>query len=158
MSRNLFARVLKHLGRSDVRLIEQAPDGVLLLGREGERIVEHYSFYPVFRTPEEYRIIAEGKPLGTLPIMMTLAPDMTIIFSGRRWRITGIHEKDKVIEVTRDPRGQPPRFEGAGGHIHDRIAEKMKEVLLCTDQPSYLDKCAARSSERCPQGISTSGF
>ena len=139
----LFARVLRHLGGSDVGLIEQAPDGALLLGREGERLVEHYSFYAVFKTPEEYRIIADGKPLGTLPIVMALAPDMTIIFSGRRWRIIQIHDKDKVIEVTSDRKGRPPRFESDGGLIHDRIAKKMRDVLSGADQPSYLDKRAA---------------
>ena len=124
VSPKLFARVLRHLGGSDVGLIEQAPDGALLLGREGERLVEHYSFYAVFKTPEEYRIIADGKPLGTLPITMALSPDMTIIFSGRRWRITQIHDKDKVIEVTTDRRGRPPRFESDGALVHDRIAKK----------------------------------
>ena len=70
----LFAHLLRQLGRSDVALIEQAPDGALLLGRQGERLVEHYSFYAVFRTPEEYRIIADRKPLGTLPVIMILTP------------------------------------------------------------------------------------
>ena len=144
VSPSLFARLLRHLGGPDVVLIERAPDGVLLLGREGERLVEHYSFYPVFQTPEEYRIIADGKPLGTLPCTMVLAPHMTIIFSGRRWRITQIHDRDKVIEVTSDPTGQPPRFGGGGGLLHDRIVEKMKEVLSGTDLPAYLDKSAAR--------------
>ncbi len=143
----LFARLLKQLGRPDVALIEQAPDGALLLGRQGERLVEHYSFYAVFRTPEEYRIIADGKPLGTLPVVMILAPGMTIIFSGRRWRITDIHDKDKVIEVTADRVGQPPRFGGDGGLIHDRVVEKMKDVFSGAHLPAYLDERAARLLE-----------
>ena len=143
----LFARLLKQLGRPDVALIEQAPDGVLLLGRQGERLVEHYSFYAVFRTPEEYRIIADGKPLGTLPVVMILAPSMTIIFSGRRWRITEIHDEDKVIEVIADRVGRPPPFGGDGGLIHDRVVEKMKGVLSGADLPAYLDESAARLLE-----------
>ena len=140
---SVFTRLLRQLGDADVTLIEQAPDGVLLLGRQGERLVEHYSFYAVFRTPEEYRIIADRKPLGTLPVIMILTPGMTIIFSGRRWRITEIHDKDRVIEVTADRTGQPPRFGGDGGLIHDRVVEKMKEVLFGMDVPAYIDGTAA---------------
>ena len=140
---SLFARLLRHLGNAEVALIEQAPDGVLLLGRHGERLVEHYGFYAVFQTPEEYRIIADRRPLGTLPVIMVLTPGMTIIFSGRRWRITEIHDKDKVIEVIADQTGRPPHFGGDGGLIHDRVVEKMKEVLSGTDVPAYVDGSAA---------------
>ena len=90
----LFARLLRRLGDARVALIEQAPDGVLLLGHRGERLVEHYSFFAVFQTPEEYRIIADTKSLGSLPVVMVLAPGMTIIFSGRRWRIVEIHDRE----------------------------------------------------------------
>ena len=63
-----FMDVLRALGQLDTGLIEQSDDGMLLLGRVGEKLVEHYSFYAVFQTPEEYRLISGGKELGTLPI------------------------------------------------------------------------------------------
>lgn len=136
----LFARLLRRLGEQDVGLVEQAPDGVLLLGPQGERIVEHYSFYAVFQTPEEFRITNNGKTLGTLPVRMVLAPGMTIVFSGRRWRIKTIHDKNKEIEVIADQTGRPPSFGGSGGLIHDKVVEKMRVVLAATDVPIYLDE------------------
>lgn len=139
----LFARLLRHLGAPDVALIEQAPDGTLLLGPRGEQLVEHYSFYAVFQTPEEYRIIADSKLLGTLPVVMILTVGMSIVFSGRRWRITAIHDSDRVIEVTADRRGRTPHFGGGSGVIHDRVAERMKDVLSSDDLPVYLDEGAA---------------
>ncbi len=135
---HLFSRLLRQLGMPEVALIEQSPDGDLLLGRQGEQLVDHYSFYAVFQTPEEYRIMADGKPLGTLPIAQILTSGMTIIFSGRRWRIIEI--KDKVVDVTADRTGRPPEFPGdGGGIIHDRIVEKMKEILESEYIPPYLD-------------------
>ena len=144
---HLFARLLKQLGRSDVALIEQAPDGTLLLGPRGERLVEHYSFYAVFQTPEEYRITADGKLLGTLPVVAVLAPGMAIIFSGRRWLVIAVRDDDKVIEVVADKTGRPPPFGGEGGLIHDRVVEKMNEVLSAEEVPAYLDETATRLLE-----------
>ena len=141
---SLFTRVLRHLGGPDVALIEQAADGSLLLGAAGERLVEHYSFYAVFQTFEEYRIIANGKLLGTLPLVAIYTPGMTIIFAGRRWRILDIHDRDKVIEVVSAPAGRTPPFGGGGGLVHDRVVAKMKEVLSDSYFPAYLDAGAAR--------------
>ncbi len=140
----LFARLLRRLGDNDVALLEQAPDGVLLLGPQGERIVEHYSFYAVFQTPDEFRITCNGKTLGTLPVSMVLAPKMTIVFSGRRWRIKAIHDREKEIEVIADQTGRPPRFGGTGGLIHDRVVEKMRALLDGMHVPIYLDRHSVR--------------
>ena len=140
---SLFASVLRHLGRPDVALIEQSPDGFLLLGSRGEKIVEHYSFYAVFQTPDEYRVVADGRLLGTLPVSTILAEGMSIIFSGRRWRVTKVHDRDKVIEVTADRAGRTPPFGGGGGLIHDRVVEKMRDVLSGESIPLYLNKGAS---------------
>ncbi len=144
----LFARLLRWIGRPEVALIEQAPDGTLLLGHGGERVVEHYTFYAAFQTPEEYRIVAGGKLLGTLPLSAVLTPGMMIIFSGRRWRIVEIHDRDKTIEVSVDLSGRPPPFGGTGGLIHDRVAKKMFEVLAAADRPVYIDDTAANLLQR----------
>ena len=138
----LFARLLRDLGSPEAALIEQAPDGTLLLGREGERLVEHYSFYAVFQSVEEYRVVTGGRQIGTLPATSVFVPEMTIVLSGKRWRITQVHSKDRVIEVSVDRVGRPPPFGGGGGVVHDRIIEEMREVLLGSHIPTYLDSAA----------------
>lgn len=143
----IFERILRQLGSSEVALIEQARDGILLLGPMGERLVEHYSFYAVFQTPREYRIIAKDKTLGTLPITTVMTPGMTIIFSGRRWRIVEIHEREKIINVSADRVGKPPVFGGNGGIIHDRVVAEMRQVLTGSEIPEYLDKTAVELLE-----------
>ena len=68
---------------------------------------------------------------------------MTIIFSGRRWRIIAIRDKEKLIEVTADRAGRPPPFFGGGGGlVHDRVVEKMMAVLSNADIPAYIDEIA----------------
>lgn len=138
----LFKRVLRSMGHEDRRLIEQAPDGTLLLGERGERIVEHHSFYAVFSTPEEYRVIANGRVLGTLPVDFAVVEGSTIIFAGKRWRVTGVDPAAKVVEVTPDPKGQAPKFAGSPGLLHDRVAEKMRAIYRGGVMPAYLDATA----------------
>ena len=146
----LFAEILRNLGAPDVALLEQAPDGTLLLGTMGERLVEHYSFYSVFMTQEEYRVVENGRTLGTLPVTFTLVPDMTIIFSGRRWRVLVVHDREKVIEVAADASGTPPKFGGDIGDLHDQVAAKMYEVYRSDAVPPYLDDAACNMlSEGC---------
>ena len=139
----LFGQLLRQLGDPDTALIEQASDGTLLLGREGERVVEHYSFYAVFQTPQEYRVVHDAKTLGTIPVDAPLTPDMTIIFSGRRWRVLEVQDREKVIEVTPDHAGKPPIFGGDPGEVHEIVIRRMRDVL-CEDVLSpYLDMNAA---------------
>ena len=138
-----FQAVLRSLGNPETGLIEQAVDGMLLLGRDGERIVEHHSFYAVFQTSEEYRLLASGRELGTLPVDTVMVPGMLLIFSGRRWRIVEVDDRDKVISLTPSPGGVPPVFGGAPGDIHDEVVTRMFELLVGDDVPIYLDETAA---------------
>ncbi|WP_297770587.1 hypothetical protein [uncultured Roseovarius sp.] len=134
--------VLRALGDPETGLIEQSDDGPLLLGRVGEKLVEHYSFYAVFQTPEEYRLISGGKELGTLPIVNVMAPGMMIIFSGRRWVIEEVDDRDKVIMVNPSKGGTPPIFGGDPGDIHDVVIQRMFKVLEGNDAPTYMDQVA----------------
>ncbi len=138
---SLFAALLRGMGERD--LIEQAADGTLLLGREGERLVEHYSFYAVFATPEEYRVVSAGRTLGTMPVEQPPIPEHMIIFAGRRWTVVAVEPHDKVVEVTPAAGGVPPKFGGGdSGERHDRLAAEMRTVLLADDRPGYLDATA----------------
>lgn len=147
VSPDVFLGVLRALGDKQNRLIEQAPDGTLLLGEVGERIVDHYDFYAVFQSPDEFRVVCDGKELGTLPILTVLVPDMTIIFSGRRWQVIEVRDREKVVVVSPSRSGVPPMFGGEGGDMHDVVAAEMREVYLSADIPPFLDETAARLLE-----------
>ncbi|OWU84544.1 ATP-dependent helicase [Oceanicola sp. 22II-s10i] len=135
----VFADVLRSIGHTETGLIEQSGSGLLLLGPAGEKLVEHYSFYAVFQTPEEFRLVADGRDLGTLPIDNVLAPGMLLIFSGRRWVVQEIHDREKVIVVKPAKAGVPPVFGGDPGDIHDKVIDRMFAVLEGGTQPAYMD-------------------
>ena len=155
---HIFTNVLRALGQPETGLIEQSDDGLLLLGRVGEKLVEHYSFYAVFQTPEEYRLISGGKELGTLPIMNVMAPGMMLIFSGRRWIIQEIDDRDKVIMVVPSKGGTPPVFGGDPGDIHDHVIARMFMVFESDDKHIYADQTARELLEEARRQYAHLGF
>jgi len=139
VTKAMFTDVLRALGHPETGLIEQTDGGLLLLGQNGERLVEHYSFYAVFKTPEEYRLVSNGRELGTLPIDNILSPGMMLIFSGRRWLVQEIHDREKVIMVKPAKAGVPPVFGGDPGEIHDKVIARMFDVLEGDTKLLYMD-------------------
>ncbi|MBX9825350.1 MAG: DEAD/DEAH box helicase [Xanthobacteraceae bacterium] len=142
VDQKLFADLLRSMAQPDIALLEMAPDRTLMLGKTGERIASGHEFYAVFMTPEEYRVIANGKTLGTVPVDKTLVPGQTIIFSGKRWRILKVEVRARLIEVQAAPSALPPRFGGDLSGVHDRIAAQMKHILQGTDVPAFIDNTA----------------
>lgn len=154
----VFADVLRAIGHPETGLIEQTGSGLLLLGPTGEKLVEHYSFYAVFQTPEEFRLVAEGRDLGTLPIDNVLAPGMLLIFSGRRWVVQEIHDREKVIVVKPAKAGVPPVFGGDAGDIHDKVIDRMFAVLEGNASPAYMDNVSLTMLEEARAQYQLLGF
>lgn len=154
----VFADVLRTIGHPETGLIEQTGSGLLLLGPTGEKLVEHYSFYAVFQTPEEFRLVAEGRDLGTLPINNVLAPGMLLIFSGRRWVVKEIHDREKVIVVKPAEAGVPPVFGGEAGDIHDKVIDRMFSVLEGNTSPAYMDTVSLTMLEEARAQYELLGF
>ena len=154
----VFTEVLRALGHPETGLIEQTDGGLLLLGQTGERLVEHYSFYAVFKTPEEFRLVSNGRDLGTLPIDNILSLGMMLIFSGRRWLVQEIHDREKVIMVKPAKAGVPPVFGGDPGEIHDKVIERMFDVLVGETKPLYMDAISLEMLEEARLNYEQMGF
>lgn len=138
-----FATLLRDMGHED--LLTQMPDGNLILGGKGERIVNHFGFYAVFQTPEEFRLIHQGRPLGTMAFDQMLVENLHIVFAGRRWRVVSVSIEEKLVVVEPAPGGRMPRFDpGLGGLVHDGVRRRMRDLLESGIQPAYLDNEAQR--------------
>ncbi|KRW96644.1 helicase-related protein [Paracoccus sp. MKU1] len=153
----LFQQVLRAIGHPDTALIEQAGNGILLLGGKGEKLVEHYSFYAVFQTPEEYSLQNGAEKLGTLPVDNILAPGSLLIFSGRRWQVREIHADARLIVVDPAKAGVAPDFAGNPGLIHDRVIQRMFHILGDRAVPVYLEPLAVALLEQARSSYSALG-
>ena len=136
----LYLELLRRMGHPDVRLLEQAPDGTLLPGAEGERVINDRGFYAVFMTPDEFKVITErGKTLGQIPVDNPIVPEQLIILAGRRWRVLEVDGARKEILVTRAYGGKPPVFGGEGLPPHEEVVAEMRRVWEAIPVPRFLD-------------------
>lgn len=78
-------------------------------------------------------MVAGSKSLGTLPVDSLILKDQHIIFGGRRWKVTDIDDEKKVIYVTSTKGGTPPKFNGSGMSIHDRVRQEMLRIYCSGD-------------------------
>jgi ATP-dependent Lhr-like helicase len=155
---DLFADVLRHMGKPDVGLIEQAADGTLLLGRVGEMIAENYRFFAVFHVPEEYSVVHGSKHLGSLPLEYPHRIGDLIIFAGRRWRVEAIDDQRHEISVIPAKGGRPPRFGGAGLGPSAGIVEEMRRVYQDFKIPPFIDRGAQQLLTEARQSFAKYGL
>jgi ATP-dependent helicase Lhr and Lhr-like helicase len=140
VSSAMFATLLRSMGTH--QLLTQTTDGALVLGWNGEKLVNDYEFYSAFTTPKEYALFAEGKALGTMPVVFPPTTDMYLTFGGRHWQITDINTTRKTITLIPAKKGRPPNFVSAGALLSDQIRQEMLHVYTEQQRPVYLDATA----------------
>lgn len=143
VSKGEYVTILKAMKDTSPSLIEQSPDGLIMLGRLGEIITDRFDFYAVFMADEEFRIVSDQKTLGTLPILNPLREGDYVIFAGRRWIVLGVDDRAKVVTVEAAPAGRIPIFPPQEGHpLHDRLVAEMRSIYQTDTTYSFLDTTA----------------
>lgn len=143
LDKNDYVELLKSMAGTEAQLIEQAPDRTLMLGEQGERLASSREFYAIFSSDEEWRLVASGRTLGTIPISNAVGVGIVIVFAGQRWRIVGIDDRAKVLDVEHHRSGKIPDFNSVANEpIHDRLVAEMFAVLNDNDVPGYLNDAA----------------
>jgi ATP-dependent Lhr-like helicase len=155
----LFATVLRRMGHPDVGLLEQAPDGTLLPGPQGERVIAGRDFYAVFMTPEEYKVVTDrGRSLGTVPVDNPYLPEQLLILGGRRWKVVEVDGGRREILVTRAYGGKPPTFGGDPAPPSDEVVAEMLRVYLGDDLPGWMDPAATGLLAEARDGFRRAGL
>jgi ATP-dependent helicase Lhr and Lhr-like helicase len=134
----LFAALLRSMAGAD--LLAQGDDGLLLPGTRGDRLINHYTFYAVFHTPQEFRLVDGTTTLGTLPVERPIRVGSLLIFAGRRWRVLDVDAK--LIQLTPSSGGKPPPFTTGVLQVADTVRKRMRAVYRSDHQPAFLDEVA----------------
>ncbi|HAY3553686.1 MULTISPECIES: DEAD/DEAH box helicase [Elizabethkingia] len=137
ISENEIEEIIEFLVEKDF-LEQLGPE--LILGIEGEKIVNNREFYSVFQTENLFKVSHKGNKVGEIPLTLQIREDENIYLSARIWKIIAIDLKSKKIEVIPAKDGKKPVFEGNGANIADKIREKMLEVLVSKKEYDFLDE------------------
>lgn len=134
-----FAALLRQLGRADV--IEQTSQGELILGLIGEDLRKDKGFYAAFPSGEPFVVLHDGRRIGTVD--GAPSPEQHMILAGRRWRVTDVDTTGKTVYVIPARGRSRTPFNGGGGNLHPRVADRMRTVLTASTQYTYLNETAA---------------
>lgn len=129
--------IIQHL--IDIDFLEKLQNEVII-GLEGEKVVNSREFYSVFKTEENFKVVNAGNTIGEVPFSPQIIEDENILLSARIWKIKFVDQKAKRIEVIPAKDGKKPMFFGGGGTVHQKVREKMFEILYSKEVYQFLDE------------------
>ncbi|MGN7986136.1 DEAD/DEAH box helicase [Pedobacter sp. 22226] len=120
----------------------------LIIGVEGEKIVNGRDFYTVFNAQSYYKVVHSGTGIGQIPVTPQVRENENILLAAKIWKIKFVDHDGKKIEVVPANDGRKPLFLGEGGDVHPRIREKMMEILFSKESYAVLDENSAMEIEK----------
>lgn len=132
-----ISEIIEHLISNDQ--LERLQQEVII-GVGGERIVNNKDFYSVFKTEENFRVVHKGLRIGEIPYSPQIVDDENILLAAKIWKIKIVDQKSKLIEVVPASDGKKPIFFGGGANVHERIRQKMMQVVFVPEEYEYLDE------------------
>ena len=129
-----YRLLLSHL--LEIDHINRTENGGVILGITGERIVNNYKFYAVFRENVEYTVHSGSEQLGTIVKPPPVGDKIAI--AGRVWAVDEVDHKRREVYCTLVKGNIPAYFGDVAGDIHTRILERMHTVLEENKNYPYL--------------------
>lgn len=136
--------------------IETMEEGTLILGLAGEKVVNNFRFFAVFKDDEEHAVYNGTEEIGSI----TTVPPPGYCFSlaGKLWKVEEVDARHKSVYVKKSRGKVDTLWLGAGGDVHTRIMAKIREVLSSEQLYPYLAPHAASRLERARRLARESGL
>ena len=117
----------------------------LIVGLKGERLINSFKFYAVFKDSEDFTVRCDSEEIGTI----TTPPPVGDRFAlaGRVWEVKEIDIQRKLIFVKRVEGKMEVSWPGDSGEIHTKLLLAMKDVLFNNKDYAFLGENAAARLE-----------
>lgn len=136
--------------------IEKMDEGSLIIGMAGEKIVNNFRFYAVFKDDEEHVVYNGTEEIGSITTVPP--PGYCFTLAGKLWKVEEVDNRHKAVYVKTSRGKVDTLWLGAGGDVHTRIMNKIREILGATSLYPYLAPSAAARLERSRRLAKESGM
>lgn len=138
-----YKRLLSHM--IDIDQLQRTEHGGLMIGREGEKIVNSYKFLTVFLAPEYLLVKDENRTIGTVDKVYPVGTRFAL--AGMAWETVDVNVKSKVIFVKKVPGISVVDWDvDFNVELHTVLVRKIRSVVKMREQYPYL-------SERCQERL-----
>ncbi|MHB1483099.1 MAG: DEAD/DEAH box helicase [Saccharofermentanales bacterium] len=140
-----YRRLLSHL--IDIDQLQRTEHGGLVIGREGEKIVNSHKFLTVFLAPEYLLVKDENRTIGTVDKVYPVG--VRFALAGMSWETVDVNEKSKVIFVKHVPGISVVDWNvDFEAELHTVLVRKIQSVLKTNEAYPYLsERCVERLAE-----------
>ena len=139
ISQDDYRQLLAYL--VNIEQLERTERGGVIIGKEGEKVVNSHKFLTVFISTDYLLVKDENRTIGTVDKVYPVG--VRFALAGIAWETVEVNEKSKVIFVKRVPGISLVDWDvDFDVDLHTVLVRKIRSVLLSDDDYPYL-------SERC---------
>ncbi|MDY5949017.1 MAG: DEAD/DEAH box helicase [Oscillospiraceae bacterium] len=153
ISKDDFRIMLKHLIETDQ--IQRTEEGGLIVGIAGEKQINSFKFYAVFKENEEYTVRWGSQELGTIVLPPPVGEKIAL--AGHVWTVEEIDHKRRLVYCEQVKGKVPAYFGECPGDINTKVLERMRQVLAEEKSYPYLMKNAVSRLEQARHSALNSG-
>lgn len=114
----------------------------IIIGIEGEKVVNSRNFYSVFTTEDTFKVLSSGSPIGDIPFSPQIVEGENLLLAARIWKIIHVDFDAKRIHVIQAIDGKKPSFSGTAASVHGSVRQKMLELLYSKEVFNVLNKAS----------------
>ena len=153
----LSLECFKHISQEDYKILlehlieidqlEKTEHGGLMIGREGEKIVNSHKFLTVFLSTDYLLVKDESRIIGTVDKVYPVG--IRFALAGMAWETVAVNEKAKVLFVKHVPGISLVDWDvDFTAELHTVLVQKIRSVLQEDEQYHYLSpRCKERLME-----------
>ena len=123
--------------------VQLTDEGGLIVGLAGERIINSFKFYAVFKDSEDFTVRCDSEEIGT--ITTPPPPGDRFALAGRVWEVKEVDVPRKLVYVKSVEGKMEVSWPGDSGEIHTKLLVAMRNVLFNGKDYAFLgDNAKAR--------------